>query len=498
MSVISQIPFVTPDMLQRLAGGGGAEALAGTFTRLPRTRFLVRVPVTALTTVLNRLITPARVALWSPRFKTFNRSFAERRLVALTRAELTALWSETDAVFEETGTLMLECSGEFLMAYLLLSFTLKGFLGARAATFESALFSGLSGIRSAEPGLDLLRMAWRIRDMPELRAQVLAADPGKLPDGLKSGNREARSLYSVIEAFLRNHGHRAAREAELSEPRWREDPTFPLAMLRKYVSARNLPDPDKLIATRINTREESTRQALELLPRFVRGPFHLLLRQTQEGARVREEMRNAVVHTMGFYRTLALEVGRRMVEAGCLQRIEDVFFFTKEELLNWLSGSGDMGRLPLLAAQRRWEHQALAALPDLPPWFEMEGDRIVPEQHPAVTGRVLTGLAGSPGVVTGRAVIVNCPGDHAKVGPGDVLVAPYTDVGWTPLFLIAGAVVTELGGPLSHSCVVAREYGVPAVVNVKAATRLLEDGDEVTVDGDKGVVVVKLKDGHVA
>jgi len=103
----------------------------------------------------------------------------------------------------------------------------------------------------------------------------------------------------------------------------------------------------------------------------------------------------------------------------------------------------------------------------------------------------MTGLAGSPGRATGRAVVVRDPSQQAKVKPGDILVAPFTDVGWTPLFLIVAGVVSELGGPLSHSCVVAREYGVPAVVNVKDAARLLKDGDLVTVDGDSGNVVVQ-------
>jgi pyruvate,water dikinase len=141
---------------------------------------------------------------------------------------------------------------------------------------------------------------------------------------------------------------------------------------------------------------------------------------------------------------------------------------------------------------RKLEHEALAALPDLPQWFILEGDHIVSDEHAEVqVGRTIAGLAGSPGVATGRVAIVRDPSEQHKVAAGDILVAPFTDVGWTPLFLVAGAVVTELGGPLSHSCVVAREYGVPAVVNIKDVTRILQDGDIVTVDGTRGIIVLK-------
>jgi rifampicin phosphotransferase len=492
MSVSSQVPFVTPDTLQRLAGGGGAEALPGTYEAMPRTRFLARFPLTAVSQLLSRTITPARIALWSQRFKAFSREFATRHPGSLSRQELVDWWQRTHDLFEETGTLTLECSGEFLMGYLLTSMALRLAVGARSGQFERELFSGLSGIRSAEPGLDLLRMARRVKQIPSLQKRVAALRVDDLLPKLSAGDVEERSLHSAFEAFLRGHGHRAAREAEISEPRWREDPTFPLLMLQRYVESPDLPDPEEMVRRRIEDRERATRLAASSVTPALRPLFLRLLRQTQEAARLREEMRNSVVHTLGFIRTLALETGRHMVHAGLLSQEEDVFFLDRLELLAWLNGTEDAGRLPLLAVMRKLEHEALVALPDLPQWFVLEGDHIVSDEHAEVQeGRTITGLAGSPGVATGRVAIVRDPSEQQKVAAGDILVAPFTDVGWTPLFLVAGAVVTELGGPLSHSCVVAREYGVPAVVNIKDVTRILQDGDIVTVDGTRGVIVLK-------
>ncbi len=492
MSVSSQVPFVTPDTLQRLAGGGGSEALPGTYEALPRTRFLMRFPLTAVTQLLARTITPARIALWSQRFKAFSREFAARQPATLSRQELVEWWQRTHDVFEETGTLTLECSGEFLMGYLLTSMALRLAVGSRSGQVERELFSGLSGIRSAEPGLDLLRMARRVHQIPQLRKRVAQLPVSELLAELAGGDPEERSLHSAFEAFLRGHGHRAAREAEISEPRWREDPSFPLMMLQRYVESPDLPDPEEMVRRRIEDREKATRLAASSITPALRPLFLRLLRQTQEAARLREEMRNAVVHTLGFFRTLALETGRHMVSSGLITADDDVFFLDRLELLAWLKGTEDAGRLPLLVVMRKLEHEALVALPDLPQWFVLEGDRIHSDEHAEVQeGRTITGLAGSPGVATGRVAIVKDPSEQQKVAAGDILVAPFTDVGWTPLFLVAGAVVTELGGPLSHSCVVAREYGVPAVVNIKDVTRILQDGDIVTVDGTRGVIVLK-------
>jgi pyruvate,water dikinase len=112
------------------------------------------------------------------------------------------------------------------------------------------------------------------------------------------------------------------------------------------------------------------------------------------------------------------------------------------------------------------------------------------------SGDSLRGVAASPGSLEGTVRVLRDPAEGASLKPGEVLVVPVADVGWTPLFLMAAAVVTELGGALSHAALVAREYGVPAVVNVAGATRALATGDRVRVDGDRGVVQVLQRVAH--
>ncbi|MER3421469.1 MAG: pyruvate, water dikinase, partial [Chloroflexota bacterium] len=118
----------------------------------------------------------------------------------------------------------------------------------------------------------------------------------------------------------------------------------------------------------------------------------------------------------------------------------------------------------------------------------------VPESAPGepeqADGRVLRGIAASGGIATGRARVARTPEEGAALQPGEVLIAPFTDPGWTPLFAVAAAVVTDLGGVLSHGAIVAREYGIPAVVNTRHATTRIRTGQIVTVDGDAGTVQV--------
>lgn len=490
MSVASQIPFLTPQILMEVAGGGGVEELAGTYESLGHGRFLALLPATVSKLVLSRMVSSSRVALWAQHFKRFRDRFDGVDLARLSRSELAALQRETEEVFGNTGALLMECSGQFLADYLATTIVLNYLLKGEGELLERELFSGLSGIPSAEPGLDLLRMARRVTASPLLKKLVLETPPGELQERLAQNGREAEGLAMALEAFLTSHGHRAEREAELSEPRWREDPTFPLTMLRKYVESGRLADPEALLAARVEARAEATRKVLELVPRRWRSVVGRLLANSQRGARTREDLRSFVVHNIGFYRKLALETGRRLVEEGRLSAVEEAFFLTREEHLEYLqTGKASDFRVP--ATLRRVEHQALLTLPDPPDHLVTEGGRIVTTSPPPVQGWVLNGLAGSPGIATGKAVIARCAADAQKVQPGDILVAPFTDVGWTPVFLVAGAVVTELGGPLSHSCVVAREYGVPAVVNVKGATRLLQEGRQITVDGNKGKVIVE-------
>jgi pyruvate,water dikinase len=185
------------------------------------------------------------------------------------------------------------------------------------------------------------------------------------------------------------------------------------------------------------------------------------------------------------FRRILRELGQRWTERGLLSRAEQIFFLTFDEIEAEVTQGEPMN---VLAAQRQQEYEANKHRP----WpnaihGEREEYAQVVEQSQDDAGH-LQGVAGSPGVVTGRARVIRGPEEFHRLEKGDILIAPITNPVWTPLFAIASGVVTEVGGILSHGAIVAREYGVPAVMSITGATQRILEGQTVTVDGDKGRV----------
>jgi pyruvate,water dikinase len=302
------------------------------------------------------------------------------------------------------------------------------------------------------------------------------------------------AFLAELNRFLAEHGHHAPREAEISTPRWREDPTFVLSVLRSHVSSFSLPDPDDLARAAALARERATAEVSSAMGRVRGAVFRRALRAAHDATRLREQLRSCVVETLGMYRSVALEAGSRMAADGLMDRPERVFHLTLDEVRAYLRGEPPED-LALRLAARRAETEAFARADDPPATFTLRTGEPIPARQVQSAGEpLLRGLPGSPGRVQGRARVVRSPSEGESLEPGDILVATCTDVGWTPLFLLVSGVVTEMGGPLSHSCVVAREYGIPAVVNVRGAASVLRDGDTITVDGDAGTVHLEKRD----
>jgi rifampicin phosphotransferase len=201
-------------------------------------------------------------------------------------------------------------------------------------------------------------------------------------------------------------------------------------------------------------------------------------------------------------RAMLDELGRRLVAGGVLRRREDVYWLSRGEL-QAAAEAADAGRAtPTLSntiAQRQelWRGQRRAVPPQLLPensrWMRLF-DNMMPATTAEQSADVLSGIGASAGRITAPARVLGGPQDFGQMRPGDVLVASITTPAWTPLFAMAAAVVTDIGGPLSHSSIVAREYGIPAVLGTAVATRRISSGQPVTVDGDAGRVVLSAAD----
>ncbi|HEX8517989.1 MAG TPA: DUF6463 family protein, partial [Pseudonocardia sp.] len=227
-----------------------------------------------------------------------------------------------------------------------------------------------------------------------------------------------------------------------------------------------------------------------------RAAFVRLLRWAQDAAPLREDALADVGLGWPLLRRMLLELGRRLAAAGAVDGPDDVFWLRRVELDD-AAAALDAGREPVRSAdavaQRRavWRGQRRATPPQLLPqrtWRFLE--RWMPAVADEQSGPILRGVAAGAGVVTAPARVLAGPAEFGAMRPGEVLVASITTPAWTSLFAMAAAVVTDVGGPLSHSSIVAREYGIPAVLGTGVGTRRIRTGQRLRVDGDAGTVTL--------
>jgi pyruvate,water dikinase len=217
-------------------------------------------------------------------------------------------------------------------------------------------------------------------------------------------------------------------------------------------------------------------------------------------AQVRENALSDIGLGYPALRRLLRELGRRLVAAQALQESEDIFWLKADEVraaVARMQNGQAVDNLAELVAQRKATHQALRRLnppPMLPPrkrYLGINMAAFTPATDDSHTEKTLKGIGASAGCVTAPACVLHGPEDFDQMKPGAVLVAGTTTPAWTPLFAMASAVVTDIGGPLSHGSIVAREYGIPAVLGTGVATRRIRSGQMITVDGDHGVVTLE-------
>jgi pyruvate,water dikinase len=253
-----------------------------------------------------------------------------------------------------------------------------------------------------------------------------------------------------------------------------------------------------VLVRRRERAEAEARGVLADSPRRLRT-FDRILADAQRYTRAREEQAPAFTRPWPVLRRAVLRLGAQLTAAGVIGRAEDAFFLTRTEVSGAI-GQGSPADLGDAVRERRVARDRAQRL--VPPVvigtpsalvrkLVLEG-RVLLGAKPSGPSTLLTGVPASPGRVTGRVHVIRDP-DGATIAPGEILVAPVTAPAWTPLFADAAAVVTDIGSALAHASVIAREYGIPAVVGCGDATSRLTDGQLVTVDGDAGLVESALE-----
>ena len=501
VSIASAIPVLSPQRLFSVAGGGGVELLEDSVPKQSSARFIARLPTTIPKVLASQASMPFLAPFWESYFETRCEEFFARDLYRLNHRALRDELDTLNTLFDRTGLVMLTVSSNFLMSYVVAGEFLRMFGSADAVRNEQKLYGALE-VASAEPGRALLEMGRIARRSRRLRRIISELPAAKVFDELNKNAHysDVEHLLDELRSFRKRFGHRAPREAELSTPRWREDVSFVFEVIRGFIDTRHLPSPKEVQREHRRALKEIDAIIHEGFAPGVAELFKLVLTFARGNARRRESLRARVVDSLDMYRHFFLECGRRMVQNGDLLVADDVFFLHIDEIRTWLSDVNAGRPFRLRVIVRKALYDVFSDLPEPPHTFLLRGSEIIPEDEaldrlnpddPKPHSDQLQGLPASPGRVTGRAKVIRDPHSGDTVNPGEILVVPYADVGWTPLFVAASAVVMSLGGPLSHASIVAREFQIPAVVNAKHAMDRIKTGDLITVDGDRGVVFVR-------
>ena len=354
-----------------------------------------------------------------------------------------------------------------------------------ARLLVARLLAASGDVASAEHG-------FRIRELAgSVAGDTAAAAALREPDPFAWRALPADAPFRVaMEDYLDRYGHRAVFEMELASVRWAEDPRYVLDQVRFHLDH----PPAHDARSRAADLRRQAETELATVPAWLRPLARRILARARLGASLRENAKSGSAAALTLIRQICLEVGRRLQTTGRLAAADDVFHLSLLEVEAWLTGAWDGTGAGALAADRAARVAAQQEL-DLPGVIVESlaaaargGLPATAAAAPAPDGDTWTGVAAAPGAAEGVACVLRTPHDGGRMRRHDVLVAPSTDPGWTPLFLRASAVVTETGGYLSHGAVVAREFGLPAVVNVRDAMRLIADGDRLRVDGDAGRV----------
>ena len=357
--------------------------------------------------------------------------------------------------------------------------------------------------RSVDASRGLWALSRTAKASPALREMFATMEPSEVLAELDSTD-EGRAFRAQLDDYLFEFGWRHDAVYDLADIPWREDPTIPLASIAAMVDLDESEDPETLYQQRVVRREQlmgGLREKLADDPEQM-AKFDELYEAARYSFPLTEDHAFYIDQLyISVFRRFVLAVGDRLVEKGVIDAADDVFFLYRDEVVEALRSGGDQRAL---VAERRASFDLACAVvpptalgtppppPEVPdPFMDALVYRLLgmvpPEDNP--DPNVLRAVAGSPGTYTGVARVVrSLAGAIDELEEGEVMVCEMTLPPWVPLFSVAGAIVSDVGGVLSHSAIVAREFAIPAVVGTNVGTIVIQTGQTVTVDGNAGVV----------
>ncbi|MEH7504171.1 phosphoenolpyruvate synthase [Neobacillus drentensis] len=398
-----------------------------------------------------------------------------------------------------------ESAGKLMMTFFqrMLPYPLSGIVAFKMIQYLSQRWLGddqeayvlnksLPGNVTSEMGLALGDVADTARPYPEVIQYLKEAEDHSFYEGL-SQIEGGHIFRKEFELYMDQYGMRCPGEIDITKPRWRESPTILVPSILSHIQ--NL-KPREHREKFYNGKIEAEHAGQSILERVrkTRGGLvkqrwmSRLIKVYRDRMGIREHPKYMLVQHLNLYKQAILEEADKFVDKGILQHQTDVFYLTLDEILAIVENRF-AGDLPELIHQRKKEFE----------WYQkLTPPRVMTSEGEIITGRrrdiqapigALIGTPVSPGVTEGFAKVVLSP-EQGNLKPGEVLIAPFTDPGWTTLFNSAQALVMEVGGLMTHGAVVAREYGIPAVAGVDEATKKIKDGQYIRVDGTHGYVEI--------
>ena len=397
------------------------------------------------------------------------------------------------ADFEEMKRILFDpLSHQAIMAgmdsYWWLNDRLQEWLGEKNAA--DTLTQSVPDNVTSEMGLALLDVADAIRPHPQVVAFLQHVEDDDFLNELPklAGGLEARD---AITTWLDKYGMRCVGEIDITRPRWSERPTTLVPILLSHIENFEPGEGERRFE---QGRQEARNKERELLARLRALPdgkgkadeTKRMIDRVRTFAGYREYPKYAMVIRYFIYKQALMEEAERLVRAGVIREKEDIFYLTFEELRDVVR-THQVDKT--LIRQRKDAFKSYQSLTP-PRVLTSEGESIAGAyRRDDLPAGALVGLAVSAGTVEGRARVILDIAD-ADLDAGDILVTTYTDPSWTPLFVTIKGLVTEVGGLMTHGAVIAREYGLPAVVGVEHATRLIRDGQRIRVHGTEGYVSI--------
>jgi len=348
-------------------------------------------------------------------------------------------------------------------------------------TLQSAIAGCLTEIDDFESANVLRMMRSLAATMLQYTPDVASYDVHQLMEYMENGATDA--IRAKYEAFMEKHGHRGIREMEIRCPSWKSNRQSFFTSLHSVLQS---------LGNEINKPEKSWKDYAEELLYNCKGRrkkmMYGFIEKARKGVCYREYTKSMVVYALDLYKQAYSKLSVLMTETGLLPDADCIYFLTQDEVGELLKGNTGLVK-KALARRRLFPQQEALKFPDV----SLGIPQPLEARSRAEEATSFSGTPVSRGIASGKARIVRSEADAALLQKGEIMVAGCTDIGWTPYYNIIGGLVTEIGSALSHGIVVAREYALPAVVNIDNALQEIHTGDEITIDGNTGTVFIDKK-----